>query len=153
MAQTTTEKHEILGASKKTAEFVRKLLTTNLENLPIAGAKVDIGRCKYDPASSELVYTITVQLLSETGEVAPTKEAIAFEMDKNYLGEPGENTLRGHKVGDVFLHRASNRRFAISGLNTRARKKPILADDVKTGKAYCFATAIFDGPHRVEWEG
>lgn len=73
--------------------------------------------------------------LVEVGEDgnALTREAGAFEQLKKFYG------LEGVSVGDTFKNRG--RIFRVTGLNSRAPKYPVLAEDLQ-GKKYKFPAEV-----------
>lgn len=141
---------QIRGMDKANAEAVRHRLEEVLvdRGLAIEGARVEIGRARYNPATASVEFSIEVTVPAEDGSQAPTQEALDWKFHR-FQAEP-DNTLRDHKPGDVFS--TGGRRFRLTGWNRKARKRPVMAQEIGKDRTYVFPVEAFLPRHGVTWE-
>ena len=109
--------------------YLREVLKQALEEF---GEKenlvVDLGSATF--GNSNVTFKLNLNEVSGDGSVL-TREAVAFQRAARLYG------LQPEDLGRVFRS-PSGKRFKITGLNTRAHKYPIQAEEVGTGKRFKF---------------
>lgn len=98
------------------------------------GVKIEVGNSSFSPTNCTT--KINISTVAKNGTVM-TKEATDFNRYASSFG------ITGYKLGDTFEHRFQQ--YKIIGLKPRARKYPVLAEDVNTGYKFKFPASILGG--------
>ncbi len=116
-------------ATQQMTRSMVKELRTRMQALlnDFAGMNVNVGNASFTDGSC--TFKVECAFIAENGVVV-TKEATAFERYADGYG------LRGIALGHKFMQRG--RVFEITGLNTRARRMPVQAKDIRTGRGFKF---------------
>ena len=122
----------VLNMSKRVLEGLREKLQEALDNADLSSfgnVSVSLGRMRYE---REDIFPVSVSLevanKSEDGSVLSSK-AKDFQRNAHLYG------LKSEMLGQTFV--CNGKTFTITGLNTRARKMPIQAND-ENGSGYKF---------------
>ena len=132
---------KIEGMTRENATEVRRTIEGPVREA-VAGAILGASAsfkpsARYDDVSNTLTLSLVVQIPAKGGKKSLSPAAADFVALAGY--HPG---LCAEDLGRVF--EIGGKRYRITGYKSRARKRPILAEDVETSKGYVFETAIFD---------
>tara|TARA_B100001250_G_scaffold218220_1_gene187249 strand:+ start:10933 stop:11349 length:417 start_codon:yes stop_codon:yes gene_type:complete len=122
----------ITAVNKKTVELI---LEESREALASVAKKHGITlkrkSCTYDPVKGEVpvAFKFVVQQLDEAGSVIDPME-VEFKRLATYFG------LEPNDYGREFS--TFNGTYRLTGIKTRAKKYPFIAEDVVTGKLFKF---------------
>lgn len=122
----------ITKLNRQTLPEVRTLLEEHLKEFAqMTGLHVEIGnRIAFDPTHTNASIPLTVAVVDASGD-AKTPERVALEQDGGLFGLPANSYGRTFSQG--------SRTYRLIGLNRRAVRMPLIAEDVATGKRYKFA--------------
>lgn len=95
------------------------------------GINFTIGNCSFTSTTGNFKFEF-VENSPEGNPVSP--EELAFKRNASFYG------LAESDLGRVFA--SNGRKFKIIGLNTRAHKMPIIAEDISTGKQFVFSAFV-----------
>jgi len=110
---------------------IRQKLQDQLDSVAAElGVRIQVGNASYDGVGNmNVTYKVEVAVLDADGNVQD-RAAVDFARDAALYG------LKSDDLGTEFVCRGKT--YRITGLQRRARKAPILAELVGTGKTYKF---------------
>jgi hypothetical protein len=133
---------KIRGASRKNTQKVIEIFNAHMAKLPIADVETINGRVTYDPSNGEISFKLTIKVPNEDGKLSDSKDVRAFEAFKHRHPE-----IENHNVGDVF--KSARTCYKIIGYRPRAHKRPVMAENLNTGKTFVFPAKALA---HVEWQ-